>query len=76
MVKDSGLTVPKDSPLPVTQFHTMLDQAKKYTPLWYAVLDKEDGDNWRNLTQKLLGGAITKREFIETAPQYLKFLEK
>lgn len=75
MVKDSGLTVPKNSPLPVTQFHTMLDQAKKYTPLWYAVLDKEDGDNWRNLTQKLLGGAITKQEFIETAPQYLEFLE-
>lgn len=75
MIKDSGLQAPSDSPLPVVQFHQMLEDAQKYTPLWYAVLNKTDGDNWRNLTQKLLGGAVTKDEFIQTAPQYLNFLE-
>lgn len=72
-VKNSGLQTPDHSPLAVQQFHTMLDQAEHYTPLWYAVLDKTDGDNWRNLTRKLLGGAITREEFVQDAGQYLNW---
>ena len=49
----------------------MLDQAEHYMPLWYAVLDKEDGDNWRNLTRKLLGGAVNQEEFVQDAQLYL-----
>lgn len=71
IVKNSGLKVPKNSPLAVQQFHAMLDQAEHYMPLWYAVLDKEDGDNWRNLTRKLLGGAVNKEEFVQDAQLYL-----
>lgn len=71
IVKNSGLQAPEDSPLAVQQFYTMLDQAEHYTPLWYAVLDKEDGDNWRNLTRKLLGGAVKQDEFVRDAQLYL-----
>ena len=71
IVKNSGLKAPENSPLAVQQFHTMLDQAKHYMPLWYAVLDKEDGDNWRNLTRKLLGGAVSRDEFVRDAQLYL-----
>ena len=44
MIQQSGLTVPEDSPLAVKQFHQMIDESSVYTPLWYAVMDKEDGD--------------------------------
>lgn len=73
IVKESGLKVTVDSPLAVRQFHTMLDQAKHYTPLWYAVLNQTDGDNWRNLTRKLLGGAVSPQEFVQDAGQYLNW---
>ena len=73
IVKESGLKVTVDSPLAVQQFHTMLDQAKHYTPLWYAVLNQTDGDNWRNLTRKLLGGAVSPQEFVQDAGQYLNW---
>ncbi len=65
------MKAPKNSPLAVQQFHAMLDQAEHYMPLWYAVLDKEDGDNWRNLTRKLLGGAVNQEEFVQDAQLYL-----
>ena len=55
------------------QFHQMIDESSVYTPLWYAVMDKEDGDNWRNLIKKLLGKAITVDEFVQSAPQYMNF---
>ena len=73
MIQQSGLTVPEDSPLAVEQFHQMIDESSVYTPLWYAVMDKEDGDNWRNLIKKLLGKAITVDEFVQSAPQYMNF---
>ena len=72
-VKDSGLEAPSEEALAVRQFHEQLDQAVHYTPLWYAVLEKEDGDNWRNLTRKLLGGAVNQEEFVQDAAQYLNF---
>lgn len=73
LIEDSGLTADAESSLPVQQFHEMIDNAQKYTAFWYALLEKEDGDNWRNLTQKLLGGAIEVDTFIESAAQYLNF---
>lgn len=76
IVEDSGLEPKADSPLPVRQFHEMLENERLCTPLWYAVLDKEDGDNWRNLTRKLLGGAVSREEFIRDAAQYLNFLSR
>ncbi len=76
IVKDSGLTPSSDSPIPVKQLHQMIDQARKFTPLWYAVLDQEDGDNWRNLTKKLLGGAVDRETFLREAGQYLNFSEE
>ncbi len=72
-VNDSGLEAPSEEALAVRQFHEQLDQAVHYTPLWYAVLEKEDGDNWRNLTRKLLGGAVNQEEFVQDAAQYLNF---
>ncbi len=72
-VKNSGLQAPAKGALAVQQFHEQLDQAVHYTPLWYAVLDKEDGDNWRNLTRKLLGGAVSQETFVQDAQQYLNF---
>ncbi len=76
MIEDSGLVPAADSPLPVNQLHQMVDQAEKFTPFWYAILEKEDGDNWRNLTKKLLGDAISKEAFLEDARQYLNFPEE
>ena len=73
IVKESSLKATADSPLAVQQFHAMLDQAKHYTPLWYAVLNQTDGDNWRNLTRKLLGGAVSPQEFVQDAGQYLNW---
>ena len=73
MIQQSGLTVPEDSPLAVKQFHQMIDESSVYIPVWYAVMDKEDGDNWRNLIKKLLGKAITVDEFVQSAPQYMNF---
>ena len=66
-VNGSGLEAPSEEALAVRQFHEQLDQAVHYTPLWYAVLEKEDGDNWRNLTRKLLGGAVNQEEFVQDA---------
>ena len=51
----------------------MIDESSVYTPLWYAVMDKEDGDNWRNLIKKLLGKAITVDEFVQSGEQYMNF---
>lgn len=76
LIEDSQLVPAENSPKAVEQFHAMLDEAEKFTPLWYAVLDKEDGDNWRNLTRKLLGHAITRDEFLESAAPYLNFTTK
>ncbi len=73
MIQNSGLTAPENSPLAVQQFHMQIDQSERYTPLWYAVMEKDDGDNWRNLIKKLLGKAITVDEFVESAQQYMKF---
>ena len=73
MIQQSGLTVPEDSSLAVKQFHQMIDESSVYTPLWYAVMDKEDGDNWRNLIKKLLGKAITVDEFVQSGEQYMNF---
>ena len=67
-------TIPvQRSLLAVRQFHQMIDESSVYTPLWYAVMDKEDGDNWRNLIKKLLGKAITVDEFVQSAQQYMNF---
>ncbi len=73
MIQNSGLTAPENSPLAVQQFHMQIDQSERYTPLWYAVMEEDDGDNWRNLIKKLLGKAITVDEFVESAQQYMKF---
>ena len=73
MIQNSGLTAPENSPLAVQQFHMQIDQSARYTPLWYAVMEEDDGDNWRNLIKKLLGKAITVDEFVESAKQYMKF---
>ena len=73
MIQNSGLTAPENSPLAVQQFHMQIDQSERYTPLWYAVMEEDDGDNWRNLIKKLLGKAITVDEFVESAKQYMKF---
>lgn len=73
IMEESGLKCPKELPEPVKQFRAMIRNAKKYTPLWYAVLDKEDGDNWRNLTKRLFGGTVTVSEFTKEAEQYLQF---
>ncbi|MCU6763159.1 extracellular solute-binding protein [Brotonthovivens ammoniilytica] len=67
------LKMPEQLPGPVQQFHQMIDNAEHFTPLWYAVLEKEDGDNWRNLTKKLLGRDIDIDTFMKESKKYLNF---
>lgn len=73
ILNQSRLEMPSQLPEPVRQFHQMIDNSEHFTPLWYAVLEKEDGDNWRNLTKKLLGRAIDVDTFINESKKYLKF---
>ena len=73
MMENDGLEYPKDLPVPVEQLHTMVENAKKFTPLWYAVLEREDGDNWRNLTKRLFGSAVSPEEFTKEGKKYLNF---
>lgn len=73
LMENSGLSMPGQQLLPVEQFHNMMDQAAHYMPLWYAVLEKEDGDSWRNMTKKLLGRSIDIQTFIRESEKYLNF---
>ena len=73
LMEGDGLEYPDDLPAPVEQLHTMVENADKFTPLWYAVLEREDGDNWRNLTKKLLGSAVSPEDFTKEGEKYLNF---
>ncbi len=73
LMENSGLQMPEQLSPPAEQFHSMMDQAVHYMPLWYAVLEKEDGDSWRNMTKKLLGRSIDIQTFIRESERYLNF---
>ena len=72
-ITQSDLTYPKSLPKPVEQFHDMLNNQKKTTAYWYALLNSEDGSNFRHLTKRLFAGEISTDEFIALGANCLNF---
>lgn len=64
-ITKEDLTAPQELPDPVMQLHEMLDNEKKCTAYWYALLAQEDADTFRSLTKKLYAGEYDAAEFLQ-----------
>ncbi len=65
MEKNSKLQEPGHLAAPAVQLQEMVSGAKKQTAFWYALMEKEEGDDWRRLIKKYLTKAVTKEEFLQ-----------
>lgn len=67
------LNPPSALPDPVNQFRSLVQNAKKFTAYWYALLPQQNGSDWRNLTKKLYAGETGIPDFLKEGQDYLKF---
>jgi raffinose/stachyose/melibiose transport system substrate-binding protein len=73
---EETLDPPDNLPSPVQEFRDMIDSANKFTAYWYAELEPESGDSWRNLTKKLFAGERNVEDFIREGSDYLKWISE
>lgn len=67
---ESEIKMPENISAPVRQMRSLVFHAKKYTPLWYAVLPSDQAEEWRELTKKFFAGEYGTDEFLKLGEKY------
>ncbi|MFA9379555.1 MAG: ABC transporter substrate-binding protein [Acetanaerobacterium sp.] len=66
-IKDESLQIPEDLAPSLKDYSEMVNNATHMTSYWYASVDANIGEPWRDLVQKLYAGAVTPEDFAKEA---------